>query len=238
MPEPKALFFDIFGTIVDWRLGIARETAAILQPLGFDLDWLALADAWRAEYQPSMEGVRSKRQTYCKLDALHRRNLLAIANRFGLKELPEAIIDQLTTSWHRLDAWPDVDVGLRRLRAKFLLAPVSNGNISLMVALARHNGFVWDAILGAEIAQDYKPDAKVYQASAAALDLPPARCMMVAAHSSDLAAAAALGFKTAHVARPSECGPGRGEINPAVSVDVAATSLIDLAERLLASSAA
>jgi 2-haloacid dehalogenase len=238
MPQPKALFFDIFGTIVDWRQGIARETAAILQPLGFALDWFALADAWRGEYQPSMEQVRSKRQAFCKLDVLHRRNLLAIANRFGLEELPEATIDQLTTSWHRLDAWPDVAEGLQRMRAKFLLAPVSNGNISLMVALARRNRFVWDAVLGAEIAQDYKPNAKVYHASAEALDLAPAQCMMVAAHSADLAAAAALGFQTAHVARPHEYGPGSGETSPTVPVVVAATSLIDLAERLIPASAA
>ncbi len=229
---PKALFFDVFGTLVDWRTGIARAARGLLEPLGHRLDWLAFADAWRAEYQPAMEEVRSGRQAFCKLDVLHRLNLEKILPRFNIADLSAETVDRLNFAWHRLDAWPDCPRGLARLRRKFLLAPVSNGNISLMVALARHNDFRWDAILGAELAGDFKPKPRVYLAACEAFDLPPGECMMVAAHSSDLAHAAKYGLRTAHVARPNEHGPGRGETAPAVAVDVAASDLDDLAEKL------
>jgi 2-haloacid dehalogenase len=233
MHRPAALFFDIFGTIVDWRSGIARQSAAILAPLGYHFDWIAFAEAWRNEYQPSMEKIRSGRQPFRKLDSLHRQNLTSIAERFGLHTLDAGTAAELTKAWHRLDAWPDVFDAFRRLRPHFLLAPVSNGNISLMVALARHNDLRFDAILGAEIARNYKPNPHVYRAAAEALDLPPAQCMMVAAHSSDLAAAADLGFMTAHIARPHEYGPGLGETVPTIAVDLAATGLGALADELL-----
>jgi 2-haloacid dehalogenase len=235
MHRPSALFFDIFGTIVDWRSGIARQSAAILAPLGYHLDWIAFAEAWRNEYQPSMEKIRSGREAFRKLDSLHRQNLASIAERFGLQHLDAAIAAQLTKAWHQLDVWPDVGDGLRRLQPHFLLAPVSNGNISLMVGLARHNDLRFDAVLGAEIARDYKPNAAVYRAAAGALDLPPAQCMMVAAHSADLAAAADLGFMTAHIARPHEYGPGSGETVPTIPVDLAAADLGALADALLLS---
>jgi 2-haloacid dehalogenase len=228
----RALFFDVFGTLVDWRTGVARESEAVLRALGHDLDWLAFADAWRGEYQPAMEEVRAGRLPFSKLDAIHRRNLERILPRFGLNGLGEATLRRLTLAWHRLDAWPDVPPGLERLRRTYLIAPVSNGNISLMAALARRNGYAWDAILGAELAGDYKPKPRVYLAACAAFDLDPVACMMVAAHSDDLAAAASCGLRTAHVARPDEFGPGRGEAAPTVSVDVAAQSLLDLADRL------
>ncbi|MGD9924256.1 MAG: haloacid dehalogenase type II [Pseudorhodoplanes sp.] len=232
MTDVKALFFDVFGTVVDWRTGIARETECLLSPLGYRLDWLAFADAWRAEYQPSMEEVRAARIRFVKLDALHRRNLDRIRPRFGLSGLSEDVCRQLNTAWHRLPAWDDVGQGLAILRERFLLAPVSNGNIGLMVRLARYNGFPWDAVLGAEIAGDYKPKPHVYQAACAALDLPADQCMMVAAHSSDLAAAAACGLRTAHVARPEEYGSGGGEEYPTVPVDLAARDFIDLGRKL------
>jgi 2-haloacid dehalogenase len=228
----RALFFDVFGTLVDWRNGIARDAETMLKPLGHALDWFAFADAWRDEYQPAMEEVRAGRLPFCKLDVLHRRNLERILPRFGVKELDEATLKRLNMAWHRLDAWTDVSPGLLRLKPSLLLAPVSNGNISLMVDLARRNDFPWDAILGAEVAGDYKPKPRVYLAAAEAFDLAPADCMMVAAHSSDLAAAASCGLRTAHVARPNEKGPGRGESAPSVPVDVAATGLEDLAGRL------
>src|SRR5215203_3369077 len=228
----KALFFDVFGTLVDWRSGIAREAEAILKPRGFVCDPFAFADAWRAEYQPAMEEVRAGRIPFCKLDVLHRRNLERILPRFGVTGLGEADLRALTLAWHRLDAWADVPPGLERLRQKFRIAPVSNGNISLMVALARRNGLCWDAILGAEVAGDYKPKPQVYRAACAAFDLAPGDCMMVAAHSDDLAAAAACGLRMAHVARPDEKGPGRGEAAPSVSVDFAAQNLLDLADQL------
>jgi 2-haloacid dehalogenase len=231
----RALFFDVFGTLVDWRTGVAREAERILKPLGFALDWLAFADAWRGEYQGAMEEVRAGRSAFCKLDVLHRRNLDRILPRFGLSGLAQETALDLNLAWHRLDAWPDVRSGLVRLKPSFMIAPVSNGNISLMVDLARRNGFPWDAILGAETAGDYKPKPRVYLSACEAFDLPPDACMMVAAHTSDLLAAAKCGLRTAHVARPDERGPGKGEAQPGADVDVAAASLEDLAQRLHAS---
>ena len=208
MQAPKALFFDVFGTLVDWRTSVAREAEAALKPLGHALDWLAFADAWRDEYQPAMDAVRTGEIPFCRLDVLHRRNLERILPRFGLSGLGEEVLARLNLAWHRLDAWQDVPPGLKRLRGRFLLAPVSNGNISIMVGLARHNDLVWDAILGAEVAGDYKPKPRVYLAACEAFGLAPEACAMVAAHSGDLAAAAACGLRTAHVARPNEHGPG------------------------------
>jgi 2-haloacid dehalogenase len=228
----KALFFDVFGTLVDWRTSIAREAKAVLEPLGHKTDWLGFADAWRDEYQPGMEEVRAGRIPFSKLDLLHRRNLDRILPRFGFTGLSEEVTAHLNRAWHRLDAWADVAPGLHQLKRKFLLAPVSNGNISLMVDLARRNGFPWDAILGAEIAGDYKPKPRVYLAAAEALDLTPGACMMVAAHTNDLSHAAACGLRTAHIARPNEKGPGRGEAASSAPVDVAAGSLMELADRL------
>ena len=228
----KALFFDVFGTLVDWRTSIAREAEAALKPRGHALDWGAFAEAWRGEYQGALEEVRSGRGAFCKLDVLHRRNLELTLKRFGVADLGDGDKRALNLAWHRLDAWPDVTPGLARLKTKYLLAPVSNGNISLMVDLARRNRFPWDAILGAEIAGDYKPKPRVYLASAEAFDLKPEACMMVAAHSNDLAAAAALGLRTAHVARPNEHGPGRGEVAPSVPVDFAVKGLEELAGKL------
>jgi 2-haloacid dehalogenase len=235
MEEVKALFFDVFGTLVDWRGSIAREARAILAPLGAAIDYEAFADAWRAEYQPTMEEVRSGRLPFSKLDVLHRRNLDTILPRFDLARIGEAARVELNFAWHRLDAWPDVTAGLARLRTKFRLAPCSNGNISIMVDLARRNGFVWDAILGAEIARDYKPKPIVYLSAAAAFDCKPEETMMVAAHSSDLAAAAAVGLRTAFIARPDENGAGKGESRASVPVDISADSLTALADRLVGS---
>ena len=152
--------------------------------------------------------------------------------RFGIDALPDETLRELNLAWHRLPAWPEVPEALTRLKRRYMLAPVSNGNISLMVGLARLNGLPWDAILGAEIARDYKPKPRVYLAAAEALDLAPGECMMVAAHSYDLKAAAELGFRTAHVARPNEKGPGKGESAPTIPVDAAGSDLADLASRL------
>jgi 2-haloacid dehalogenase len=228
----KALFFDVFGTLVDWRTSIAREAERLLKPRGHAVDAPAFADAWRGEYQPAMDEVRAGRIGYCKLDMLHRRNLERILPRFGIAGLDEPVLHELTLAWHRLDAWPDVPPGLERLRRAFLLAPVSNGNISLMVGLARRNRLPWDAILGAEIARDYKPKPGVYLAACEAFDLAPAEFMMVAAHTSDLLAAGKCGLRTGHIARLNEHGPGRGEVAPSAPMDIAATDLLDLAEKL------
>jgi 2-haloacid dehalogenase len=230
--KTKALFFDVFGTLVDWRSGVARDAKAMLEPHGYALDWLGFADAWRGEYQGALEEVRSGRLPFQKLDLLHRKNLDLVLARFEVSGLSEDDRRKLNLAWHRLDAWPDVAPGLGRLRRKYWLAPVSNANISLMVDLARRNDLPWDVILGAEIAGDYKPKPRVYLAAAEAFDLAPEQCMMVAAHSFDLKAAAALGLRTAHVARPYEYGEGRGEAVPKIPVDVTAKTIEDLAEQL------
>lgn len=232
MKEIKALLFDVFGTLVDWRSCIAREAKQLLSARGVAIDWEAFADAWRDQYQPAMEQVRTGLVPFGKLDALHRRNLDLILSRFELDRIDEATRVDLNLAWHRLDAWPDVTPGLMKLRSEFRIAPCSNGNISLMVDLARRNGFVWDAIVGAELARDYKPKPGVYLSAAAAFDCRPEQAMMVAAHSSDLAAAAAVGLRTAFVARPDERGPGKGESQASVPVDISVRSLTALSERL------
>jgi 2-haloacid dehalogenase len=228
----KALFFDVFGTLVDWRGGVAREAEQLLQRRGYKLDWLAFADAWRGEYQAGMDEVRSGRSGFVTLDVIHRRNLERILPRFELDGLDEKARADLNLAWHRLDAWPDVPGALARLRPHFLLAPVSNGNIALQVDLARRNGFIWDAILGGELARDYKPKPQVYLSAVDALGLSANDCMMVAAHSSDLQAASSCGLRTAHIARPNEHGPGKGERAPSGPVDFSAADLGALADTL------
>ncbi len=230
--EVRLLLFDVFGTLVDWRWSIAREVREVLGARGLEVDGAAFATAWRDQYQPAMEEVRSGRIPFCRLDVLHRRNLDIVLRDAGLEPVDEATRQHLNLAWHRLDAWPDVTPGLARLRARFRLAPCSNGNISLMADLARRHGWHWDAIAGAELARDYKPQAVVYLASAQAFDCAPHEAMMVAAHSADLAAAAAAGLRTAFIARPDEHGPGLGEREPTVPVDLQADSLESLAERL------
>ena len=227
----KALVFDVFGTVVDWRGGVAREAERILKPLGYSLDWIGFADAWRALYQPTMEEVRSGRAPFVKLDILHRRMLDQIRPTFGLEMLDNKVADDLNLAWHRLDAWPDVGRGFARLHAKFLLAPCSNGNIALMADIGRRNALPWDAILGSEIARDFKPKPRVYLATIEALNLTPGEVMMVAAHSDDLRNAASNGMRTAHVARPQE-NPGLSETGPRTAVDFAARDMEDLAGKL------
>jgi 2-haloacid dehalogenase len=229
---PRALVFDVFGTLVDWHTCIAQEVA---QALGPQVNGRAFADAWRDQYQPAMDEVRSGQRPFGTLDSLHRRNLDVVLADMGLAErVDEATRQHLTLAWHRLDAWPEVPAALQRLRSRFLLAPCSNGHIALMVALARRNGLHWDAICGAELARDYKPTPVVYQTAAAALGLAPDEVLMVACHSWDLAAAARAGLRTAFIARPAEHGPGRGETSPAVPVDWVGQDLADLADQLLA----
>jgi 2-haloacid dehalogenase len=232
-PSVKALFFDVFGTLVDWRSGVAGAAQAILEPKGIVLDWIAFAEAWRDQYQPAMEAVRSGNIPYAKLDVLHRRTLQKILPQFGLEVLEDMELDRLTSAWHQLDAWPDVLAGLSRLRRRYLIAPVSNGNTALMCDLARRNDFRWDAILGADYARAFKPMGAVYLAAADAFNLVPGQCLMCAAHSSDLKAAAANGLRTAYIARPQE-QPGISESAAAISVDICAASVLDLADQLSA----
>jgi 2-haloacid dehalogenase len=227
----RALFFDVFGTLVDWRRGVARDAESVLKPLEVSLDWIAFADAWRDQYQPAMEEVRSGRIPYTKLDVLHRRTLQTVLARFGVENLSDAHLARLTLAWHRLDAWQDVPAGLAALRQRFLIAPVSNGNTAIMCDLARRNDFRWDAILGADVARGFKPQPVVYLAAADAFDLQPRECMMCASHSSDLEAAAANGLRTAFIARPEE-RLGRSESAPTTAVDIIANSTLDLAAKL------
>jgi 2-haloacid dehalogenase len=231
-PPLKALFFDVFGTLMDWRTSVAREAEHVLGMLGYKCDWIAFADAWRGEYQPGMEEVRSGKLPFSKLDVLHRRNLERILPRFALENLSEEVLADLNLAWHRLDAWTDVSTAMKRLKTKFLIAPCSNGNIALMVDLARRNDILWDAILGSDIARDYKPKPGVYLAACDAFNLEPVECMMVAAHSRDLTAAAACGLRTGHIARVNEFGPNTGEAGPTVPVDLAAKDVADLATKL------
>ncbi len=226
----RALLFDVFGTVVDWRTGVAREAKRILNPLGFEIDWLAFADEWRAGYQPSVEEVRKGKIPYVRLDVLHRGVLDRIKGKYGLDGLDEDTLADLNLAWHRLDAWDDVKRTFPKLRQRFLMAPLSNGNIAIMVDIARRNAIGWDAVLGAEIAADYKPKPRVYLSAAEAFGLGPAQCMLVAAHSYDLQAARQLGFMTAHVARPEEA-PGM-ESGPTTAVDIAVKSFDELVGKL------
>jgi 2-haloacid dehalogenase len=230
----KGLLFDVFGTLVDWRSSISRQARDLLSRPGFSPAWEAFADAWRAEYQPAMEEIRTGRESFRLLDEIHRGNLEKVLRFFGIKDLDEQTLDQLTLAWHRLDAWPDVREGLARLRRRFRIAPCSNGNISLLVDLSRHNGWTWDAILGAELARDYKPKPSVYLRSAAALGCRPEETVMVAAHPLDLSAAAALGMRTAFVPRPLERGTREPESASEMRFDWVADSLLTLADQLQA----
>jgi 2-haloacid dehalogenase len=233
LPEVKALGFDVFGTVVDWRESVAREAGQLLGARGIVRDWRAFADAWRARYQPAMEEVRSGRRPWTRLDDLHRENLLALLEDSAISGLSEAEINQLNRAWHRLDPWPDAVEGLSRLKQKYILATLSNGNVALMVNMAKRAGLPWDAILGAEVAHAYKPQPEAYLRAAALLDLAPGECMMVAAHNRDLVAAAACGFRTAFVARPAEHGPGQTtDLRAEHTFDVVADSFIDLAGKL------
>jgi 2-haloacid dehalogenase len=229
----KALVFDTFGTVVDWRSSVASEVAALAKQKGFTVDASKFADAWRAGYGPSMNRVRSGELPWTKLDALHRMTLDRILADFKIEGLSEAEKTSLNRAWHRLRPWPDAVAGLTRLKKKFTIAPLSNGNISLMTDLAKHAGLPWDVILGAELVRHYKPDREVYQSAADILDLQPAEVMMVAAHLGDLRAAKSVGLKTAFVTRPLEFGPdGKPDLKADASVDLSATDFNDLATQL------
>ena len=229
----KALVFDTFGTVVDWRTSVAQEVEALAKRKGFTVDGAKFADAWRAGYGPSMNRVRTGDLPWTKLDGLHRMILDKILVDFHISGLSAADTDALNRAWHRLRPWPDSVAGLTRLKKKFIIAPLSNGNISLMTDLAKYSGLPWDCILGAELVRHYKPDREVYQSAADILDLKPADVMMVAAHLGDLRAAKEVGLHTAFVARPLEYGPsGRPDLKADASVDVSAKDFNDLAGQL------
>ena len=230
----EALLFDVFGTVVDWRTGVAREVEAFFADSERTVDPLAFADSWRAKYQPSMEEVRTGRRGYVALDLLHRENLDATLAEFGLGD---AVDDggraRLNRAWEKLPPWPDALPGLEALRSRYLVAPCSNGSIAMMARLARSAGLPWDAIVGADIARDYKPQAAVYCASAAALGLAPEAVMMVAAHNFDLAAAREAGLKAAFVPRPEEYGPaGTPDLAPSADWEAVVPDFLALARHM------
>ena len=210
----KALTFDVFGTVVDWRSGVAREAERVLGAKGHALDWGAFADGWRSRYVPAMAKVARGERPFAILDVLHRENLIDLLAETGIAGLDAAELDELNLAWHRLDPWPDVLEGMARLKRRYVLASLSNGNVALMVDMARRAGLPWDVILGAEVARAYKPSPEAYDSAARMLALAPEQCLMVAAHPNDLAAAATRGFRTAYVHRPLERGPGREAKRP------------------------
>ena len=233
----RALVFDVFGTVVDWRSGVAREAAPFLARHGSAADPATFADAWRRRYQPAMEAVRSGARPFTRLDVLHRENLEAVLPEFGIDPaaVPAAELDALNLAWHRLDPWPDAVAGLARLRARFLIAPLSNGNIILMADMAKRAGLPWDCILGAEVARAYKPAPEAYLRTAEVLAMRPEEVCLVAAHNNDLAAARRCGLRTAFVPRPLEHGPGQvKDLAPEEDWDVVAEDFVALAERLRA----
>ena len=236
MADIKALVFDVFGTVVDWREGVARDLRAFFDLRGASgVDVHAVADAWRKRYQPAMEECRSGRRPFTRLDVLHRENLDAVLLEAGLDLTAIAAdeLDELNRAWHRLDPWPDAVEGLKRLKARYIIAPLSNGNVSLLLNMAKRAGLPWDAILGAEVANAYKPQPEAYLRTADILGLAPGEVCLVAAHNNDLSAARACGLKTAFVLRPREHGPGQvTDLQPGGPWDVVAADFLDLAARL------
>ena len=229
----KALTFDVFGTVVDWRSSIIREGEALGRRKDIKVDWAKFADAWRAGYEPAMARVRDGELPWTKLDDLHRANLDQLLVEFGIGGFSEDEIDHLNRGWHRLDPWPDTVEGLNRLRRKYILATLSNGNVALLVNMAKRAGLPWDAILGPEVARHYKPQPEAYLSTADYLGLQPGQCMMVAAHNYDLVAASRLGFRTAFVARPTEYGPNQTkDLKAEYEFDIVAESFVDLADKL------
>ena len=229
----EAMTFDVFGTVVDWRTSIIREGQVLSLEKGFYLDWESFADAWRSGYGPAMNRVRTGELPWLKIDQLHRMILDDLLVEYDFPAMSEVEIDHLNRVWHRLIPWPDTVRGLGRLKAKFVLATLSNGNVSLLTSMAKNAGLPWDVILSAELSGHYKTDPEVYIKAAELLSLPHERVMMVAAHKGDLRAAGALGFKTAYVPRPLEYGPDREiDTTPDPAFDVNATDFLDLAAQL------
>ncbi len=231
--QVKALVFDVFGTVVDWRQSCIRELTAFGNGRGLQHDWARFADDWRGLYQPSMEEVRSGRRPWVILDDLHRDSLKRLLERTGIRGLSEHEIEHLNTIWHRLDPWPDSVDGLLRLKRRYIIGTLSNGNTGLLTRMAKRAGLPWDVILGAEPARAYKPMPECYLRNAALLNLQPHEMMLVAAHNNDLAAAAKAGYRTAFVLRRNEHGAGQtGDLAAERDWDVVTDSFIGVAEAM------
>jgi len=229
----KALTFDVFGTVVDWRTTVIDELSGFSGTKCISVDWHRFADAWRAGYKPAMDRVRRGELPWLNLDAIHRILLDRLLEEFDIAGMTEAEKTRINRVWHRLKAWPDSVNGLARLRKRFIAAALSNGNMALLTNLSKNAGLSWDCLLSAELARHYKPDKEVYQMAADLLELRPEQVMMVAAHKEDLRAAQILGFKTAFVLRPLEYGPeGRPDLEPDPAFDIIARDFHDLADKL------
>ncbi len=230
--EVRALLFDVFGTVVDWRTSLVRHLEAFGRESGVDADWTALVDAWRGAYRPSMDRVRRGELPWTVLDDLHRSSLATLSGERGLG-LDAPTLDRLALLWRALDPWPDTLPGLARLATRFTLAPLSNGNVALLVAMAKRAGLPWDMVFGTDLFGHYKPDPETYLSACRLLRLAPHEVMLVAAHNSDLAAARALGLRTGFVARPTEYGPAQSaDLRAEQDWDVTAASLEELATHL------
>lgn len=232
-PSPKALVFDTFGTVVDWRGSIIAEGNAWGKAKGLTIDWARFADRWRAGYAPAMDKVRKGELPWTKLDDLHGMILNDLLQEFGMTGLSEEEKDHWNRVWHRLTPWPDSVPGLTRLKKKFIIAPLSNGNVALLNNMAKHAGLPWDLILGAEVAHHYKPDREAYLTAVDLLGLQPEEVMMCAAHSGDLNAARGFGLRTGFIHRPNEYGPTRkaDQAKPG-EFDVVSRDMLDLAAQL------
>ncbi|MGJ4900294.1 haloacid dehalogenase type II [Bradyrhizobium sp. HKCCYLS2058] len=230
----KALVFDVFGTVVDWRTSLINDFTAWSKTRGIQGDWTALVDGWRGLYVGSMDEVRKHPERgYVILDVLHRRSLETLVAELGITGLTEADLDHLTRGWHRLHPWADSVAGLTRLKSKYIIAPLSNGNVALLTNMAKFAGLPWDLILSAELFAHYKPDPETYLGAARLLGLAPGEVMMVAAHNNDLEAAQRYGLKTAFVARPTEYGPLQSRDFDATGAwDIVADDFNGIADRL------
>lgn len=233
--DVKALLFDVFGTVVDWRTSLIEEFSHWSAARSLAVEWPGLIDAWRGAYAPAMDRVRRGELPWTNIDALHRQALDRLAPQFGLAGLGDAEMDWINRGWHRLNPWPDSVGGLTRLKPRYILSPLSNGNVALLTNMAKHAGLPWDLVLSAEIFRHYKPDPETYLGAAALLGLRPEQVMLCAAHNSDLAAAHALGLRTAFIARPTEYGPHQSkDLRADGPWDITVDSIEGLADHLLA----
>ncbi len=235
LSQVKAMTFDVFGTVVDWRSSIAREIQDLGQKKGFDLDWNSFADEWRSGYAPSMNKVRNGEMPWTKIDTLHRMILDELLSKHKVSNLSEEEIDSLNRAWHRLDPWPDSVEGLTLLKKNYIISSLSNGNVALLVNMAKYGGLPWDAVLSAEISKHYKPDPESYLSTGEYLGLPINQVMMVAAHKNDLKSAKSNGMMTGYVPRAKEHGE-----NTVVDyaeedyIDMMADDFIDLSKKMSA----
>ncbi len=228
-----ALVFDVFGTVVDWRGSITREGRALGERKNIKFNWARFANAWRAGYAPAMDRVRHGELAWMNIDQLHRLILDELLVKFNIDGLTEEDKDHLNRAWHRLKPWPDSVRGLKRLKKKFVIATLSNGNMSLLTNMAKNAGLPWDCIISAELFHHYKPDPQAYEGAAKMLGFPRDQVMLVAAHKDDLRAAQRSGLHAAFVARPKEFSPSKKlDLSPDSTFDYNATSLMDLADQL------